>query len=260
MMPNDYLQIITIFKIVQSSIMNYTTQTEYFHTEPFNLTTDKSLLTELESSESIQSDMPSTSNISNEFMVPTIVLNTVRVGEIEINKNNSNITTLQSRTKECKMSRAGEDYDGTVSTAVTGDVCSRWVFNKEFTPADFPNNNIDESWNFCRNPDNDINGPWCNVLNYRGEYEYLYCTIPMCDAQPPGPECKYTTRGEEYRGTLNHSMYGDVCMSWHILDPDGSIYDVSKFPDRSIDEALNYCRNPDSDVLGPWCMSQDQQG
>ena len=52
------------------------------------------------------------------------------------------------------------------------------------------------------------------------------------------PECKWTTEGTEYRGTLSETQAGETCIPWGAV---------------GIDEEENYCRNPTADGGGPYC-------
>ena len=53
----------------------------------------------------------------------------------------------------------------------SGASCKRWRDVDLETPIDGRNHK------YCRNPDNDANGPWCYV-DFNGDYEY--CDIPNC--------------------------------------------------------------------------------
>ena len=50
------------------------------------------------------------------------------------------------------------------------------------------------------------------------------------------------------------SRRGYVCQTW--LSNVGNI-DIENLPDRSLEDAANYCRSPDSDSGGPWCFVDD---
>lgn len=46
----------------------------------------------------------------------------------------------------------------------------------------FPDGSRTKANNFCRNPDDDIGGPWCYVEERSYELvEKEYCDIPFCD-------------------------------------------------------------------------------
>lgn len=74
-------------------------------------------------------------------------------------------------------------------------------------------------------------------------------------------QCKLSPLGLEYTGSISRSEIGKLCQSWstekpiHPIDP--SITD-DKFPDQSLKNAKNYCRNPNSDPKGPWCYTIDR--
>lgn len=46
-----------------------------------------------------------------------------------------------------------------------------------YSPETFPNAGLEE--NYCRNPDNDENGPWCYTTD--SETRYDYCNISECE-------------------------------------------------------------------------------
>uniref|UniRef100_A0A8D2LSA8 Kringle domain-containing protein n=1 Tax=Varanus komodoensis TaxID=61221 RepID=A0A8D2LSA8_VARKO len=76
----------------------------------------------------------------------------------------------------------GYDYRGTVSTTRRGVTCQRWASNSphvpNYSPRTHPKAHLQE--NYCRNPDNDANGPWCYTTDPGTRYDY--CNIPPCQA------------------------------------------------------------------------------
>lgn len=61
--------------------------------------------------------------------------------------------------------------------------------------------------------------------------------------------CKETTDGRGYMGTEAVTETGAICVSWASQ----GVTDSDLFPDTSIAEASNYCRNPDNKPGGVWC-------
>uniref|UniRef100_A0A8C6XZ10 Kringle domain-containing protein n=1 Tax=Naja naja TaxID=35670 RepID=A0A8C6XZ10_NAJNA len=97
-----------------------------------------------------------------------------------------------------------------------------------YTPSAYPNASLEE--NYCRNPDHDINGPWCYTTN--PETRFDFCNIP---------ECKVST-----------TESGLTCQAWASQEPQAHGYIPSKLPEKNL--ISNYCRNPDGEPR-PWCFT-----
>ena len=62
-------------------------------------------------------------------------------------------------------------------------------------------------------------------------------------------ECHINPR-HDYRGNLNVTGLRVPCIPWTFSEfPDRA------FPENSVSEAKNYCRNPDGRSGPPWCMT-----
>ncbi|KAH9277864.1 Plasminogen [Echinococcus granulosus] len=61
----------------------------------------------------------------------------------------------------------------------------------------------------------------------------------------------YTQSGPPYNGTLNHTAAGEPCLPWSEFT---HLHLRSSWNASVLQEQSNYCRNPDDDPRGPWCM------
>ncbi|GCC26663.1 hypothetical protein chiPu_0005081 [Chiloscyllium punctatum] len=80
------------------------------------------------------------------------------------------------------QSGIGETYRGTISTTASGRTCQNWSAmtphkHHNFTPETHPNAGLDG--NYCRNPDGDLNGPWCFTTDPKKQFDYCD-DIPIC--------------------------------------------------------------------------------
>ncbi|XP_067409132.1 plasminogen-like [Emydura macquarii macquarii] len=95
--------------------------------------------------------------------------------------------TTRPTTTDCVVGN-GKEYRGTTAKTASGRTCQEWSLQKphghdSFTPLTHPRAGLEK--NYCRNPDEDINGPWCYTTDLWKAWEY--CEIPKC---PPSEyEC-----------------------------------------------------------------------
>lgn len=74
------------------------------------------------------------------------------------------------------------------------------------------------------------------------------------------PACLESVSGQEYRGTVSVSRRGKKCQRWTSQIPHRHRYNTRHFfPDRSLEESSNFCRNPDDTggTAGVWCYTTD---
>ena len=76
--------------------------------------------------------------------------------------------------------------------------------------------------------------------------EYLICCIGTCWKDPTN-----------YTGKLNVAISGHYCLNWTEDSPGNydSYHEDSQYPDRSVEDASNYCRSP-SGYPALWCFVQ----
>ena len=75
----------------------------------------------------------------------------------------------------------------------------------------------------------------------------------MC-SEPPSDQylnCKTTHADINYRGKTKYTQKGYTCKPWTLTKLKDEHY---RFPDDTVDEAFNYCRNPYNSTVGPWCF------
>ncbi|XP_062267408.1 plasminogen isoform X2 [Platichthys flesus] len=91
----------------------------------------------------------------------------------------STVTQAPAAT-DCKIGNGGT-YQGPTSITILGVTCQAWSAqsphqHSSFTPVSHPTKGLEG--NSCRNPDNDVNGPWCYTTDRNKKWDY--CQIPDC--------------------------------------------------------------------------------
>ncbi|NXY03053.1 THRB protein, partial [Pteruthius melanotis] len=158
----------------------------------------------------------------------------------------------------------GQNYRGTISHTKSGIECQVWTskyphipkFNATIYPSLIEN--------YCRNPDNS-EGPWCYTRDPTVEREE--CPIPVCGeerttvpftprATPPAPvEPCEPEKGMLYTGTLSVTVSGAKCLPWNSEKAKVMLH--GKHTDPEVELQENYCRNPDRDGEGVWCVTDE---
>ena len=65
-------------------------------------------------------------------------------------------------------------------------------------------------------------------------------------------ECKKTTKGVEYRGTISKTKSGLTCQRWDSQSPHRHSNTPERRPSMGLEQ--NFCRNPDNEAT-PWCYT-----
>lgn len=155
----------------------------------------------------------------------------------------------------------GVNYEGNINITKSGRQCQHWRYNfphpimREFNVSE-PNSNLKE--NFCRNPDNRPEGPWCFTQDPTVQKET--CRVPTCGEvfvpTTVAPEPIQTGQclpkhGIDYVGDLDVTIGGHTCLQWSLPEVKALSLDKDFIPEVSLQG--NKCRNPDNDPEGPWC-------
>ncbi|XP_049913613.1 plasminogen [Epinephelus moara] len=105
---------------------------------------------------------------------------TPSVGATTTKPPNPSTPTRTPPEKDCKIGN-GVTYRGPTSITVLGVTCQAWSAqsphtHNSFTPQSHPTKGLEG--NSCRNPDGDVNGPWCYTTDRNKKWDY--CQIPDC--------------------------------------------------------------------------------
>ncbi|KAA8582862.1 hypothetical protein FQN60_015408 [Etheostoma spectabile] len=92
----------------------------------------------------------------------------------------SSTATVTPPENDCKTGN-GDTYRGPTSITILGVTCQAWSAqsphqHNSFTPQTHPTKGLEG--NSCRNPDGDVNGPWCYTTDRNKKWDY--CQIPDC--------------------------------------------------------------------------------
>ncbi|XP_060559477.1 hepatocyte growth factor-like [Ruditapes philippinarum] len=79
-------------------------------------------------------------------------------------------------------------------------------------------------------------------------------TKPTCS---PIPNVACYVESFQYKGIRNSTINGILCQRWDSQNPHKHFRNnVSTFPEETLQEAENYCRDPDGEGT-PWCYTID---
>ncbi|XP_014737319.1 PREDICTED: prothrombin isoform X1 [Sturnus vulgaris] len=159
----------------------------------------------------------------------------------------------------------GQNYQGTISHTKSGIECQVWTSKYPHIPKFNANIYPNLIENYCRNPDNNSEGPWCYTRDPTVEREA--CPIPVCGEArttvpftPPAVEpapvepCE-PEKGTLYTGTLSVTVSGAKCLPWNSEKAKAVLQE--KHIDPEVELLENYCRNPDRDDEGVWCVTDE---
>lgn len=92
------------------------------------------------------------------------------------------------------------------------------------------------------------------MLLSEGSLSIFLCLLLLCpqlrSTEPTTIDC-FTQNGPPYNGTLNRTAAGEPCLPWSEFT---HLHLRSSWNATVLKEQSNYCRNPDDDPRGPWCM------
>ena len=148
--------------------------------------------------------------------------------------------------RECKSTRRGIEYTGTLAHTVEGQQCIKWPHDMH--NFQFPDYNVTFANNYCRNAWFDWEeasiGPWCYYTVDR--HKRGYCDIPYCsNVTVNTEECRRTPDGFDYAGNMSTTIEGYQCQKWADQTPHWHQFGKynHEFPANNVTAASNYCRH-----------------
>jgi len=80
-------------------------------------------------------------------------------------------------------------------------------------------------------------------------YRPMYADVTGCSA---------TSKGRGYMGHIAVTVNSRTCQVWTSNSPHAhGMHDPNMYPDSTVEDAQNYCRNPDNSAYGLWCYTTD---
>ncbi|NWI15321.1 THRB protein, partial [Crypturellus soui] len=159
----------------------------------------------------------------------------------------------------------GQNYVGTVSHTKSGIECQKWTSKYPHIPKFNTTIHPNLLENYCRNPDNNTAGPWCYTTDPTVRQEE--CPIPVCGEErttveftprvkpPASTQPCEQEKGLLYTGTLAVTISGAKCLPWNSEKAKEVLQGKNIITEVKLVE--NYCRNPDADDEGVWCVTAE---
>ncbi|KAL5019733.1 hypothetical protein ScPMuIL_002625 [Solemya velum] len=161
--------------------------------------------------------------------------------------------TISCGESECYY--VSSSYRGLRTCTDTAKVCQHWNSQTpnphSYTdPAMYPDASVEDASNYCRDPDGVRGAPWCYIAESATGWEY--CGVKQCTKS----DCY--TDPSAYVGRQTCTENGRTCQRWEHQSPHShGYYSFNMFPDVTVADAQNYCRDPDGARGAPWCYTMD---
>ncbi|KAL4221447.1 hypothetical protein ACF0H5_019704 [Mactra antiquata] len=146
-------------------------------------------------------------------------------------------------------------YKGKLSVTVSGRTCQRWDsdlphWHDRDLDSFFPDETVADASNYCRDPQDETGALWCYTEDPDLRWDYCKLRDIVSD------RC-YETHSR-YQGRVNVTVSGKICQRWDTDIPHYVYYTYidATFPDGSISDAQNYCRDPENQGY-IWCYTID---
>jgi len=187
---------------------------------------------------------------------------------------------LNNGIKNCHVDN-GKSYNlKNLGKSRSGYNCQRWDDNLFHTPSQAMKDIIEEDAGalgyyqdeYCRNPDDDPNGPWCYLASSSKVWEYCNHKndenkrVAKCEDDGIHEDRECLPVGDKlgltYVGEKAVDEKGKECKHWNdIKKSDGFTSEYMKALQKYIPSSAehNYCRNWDEDISGLWCINKDDE-
>lgn len=165
---------------------------------------------------------------------------------------------------ECVMSEGEAEFSGKQSVSATGLTCVPWADTTGMVPQDFDDSNFvdgskEDAKNYCRNPTGSVEGPYCFAADL-ADSAYTINRQNCSPRQCRSKECRMSGTGNDYIGSLGETRSGRFCQRWASKSPHTipqKLLNKEMFPELSLSNVSNFCRNPSHDSAGLWCFTDD---
>merc|ERR1719335_950588 len=112
----------------------------------------------------------------------------------------------------------GKAYRGLMTTTNSGRTCQKWTVKKPHSGTPEPNNeNGLGNHNYCRNPDQSEDKPWCFTMDPSVEKET--CEVPIC----PGMKRNFKDEAKDIATKMAPTMECECLAVLHALQAGGSL-------------------------------------
>lgn len=143
---------------------------------------------------------------------------------------------LRTLFAECRMAGTANDYIGTLSTTRSGRTCAKWLSDYDLEQMQKPNLSSTTSV------------PSETASSARVKRSLMEQNVSLESSvftkSPLRPLSKLSTRTRYKAVKPVHSV-------------DRAYWNDSLYPERSVRNASNYCRDPSRNIAGTWCYTTD---